>query len=82
MGYRLTITRNTDNAVLNTDSAVNNAKIKNISIDWMGPTFTPSLSQQSILMKEIVNKTPTKLHHIERSVFMKEVKSQKLWTFE
>ena len=29
-----------------------------------------------------MKKTPTNLHYPERSVFMKKVKSQKIWTFE
>ena len=33
-------------------------------------------------MKQSVNKKPTELHYIERSVFMKEVNTQNLWTFE
>ena len=37
LSYRLTLTRNTDNAVLNRDNAVNNAKIKINSIEWYVP---------------------------------------------
>ena len=33
-------------------------------------------------MNQIVDNTPTNLRYIERSVFMKEVKTQNLWTFE
>ena len=33
-------------------------------------------------MKEIVNTVPTKLQYEERSVFMKEVKTQNLFSFE
>ena len=33
-------------------------------------------------MKQIVDKTPTELQYVERSVFMKEVDTQNLWTFE
>ena len=33
-------------------------------------------------MNQIVNKIPTELHYVERSVFMKELNTQNLWTFE
>ena len=32
-------------------------------------------------MSQIVNKKPTELRYVERSVFMKEVNTQKLWAF-
>ena len=40
------------------------------------------MQQQSILSKQIVNKTPTEINFSERSVFMKEVNIQSFWTFE
>ena len=82
LGCRLTLTRNRDNAVLNKGNAINNAKFKINSIDYYVPTYTPSLSQQNILMKEIVDKIPTELKNQERSVFMKEVNTRNLWIFE
>ena len=33
-------------------------------------------------MNQIVNKVPTELQYVERSVFMKEKITQKLWSFE
>ena len=78
LGSKLTLTRNSDDAVLNKDNATNIGKIKNNSTDWFVPHYTPSFSQENILMKEIVNKTPTELHYVERKVFMKEVNTQKL----
>ena len=82
LGYKLTLTRNTDNAVLNKGIAINNAKIKINAIEWYVPHYTPSMQQQSILSKQIINKTPTQIQYPERSVFMKEVKTQIFWTFE
>ena len=35
-----------------------------------------------MLSKQISSKTPTKLQYVERYVFMKEVNTQNLWTFE
>ena len=82
MGYKLTLTRNTDNAVLNRGNAINNAKIKINAIEWYVPHYTPSMQQQSVLSKQIINKTPTQIQYPERSVFMKEVNTQNFWTFE
>ena len=77
MGYKLTLTRNTDNAVLNKDNAINNGKIKINAIEWYVPHYTPSMQQQSILSRQIINKTPAQIQYPERSVFMKEMKFSK-----
>ena len=82
LGYKLTLTRNTDNAVLNKDNAINNGKIKINAIELYVPHYTPSMQQQSMLSKQILNKTPTEIKYPERSVFMKEVITQNFWTFE
>ena len=82
LGYNLTLTRNTDNAVLNKANAINNGKVKINAIEWYVPHYTPSVQQQSILSKQILNKTPTQIQYPERSVFMKEVSTQNFWTFE
>ena len=82
LGYKLTMTRNNDNAVLNKGNAINNGKVKIDAIEWYVPHYTPSMQQQAILSKQIINKTPTQIQYPERSVFMKEVNTQNLWTFE
>ena len=82
LGYKLTLTRNTDNAVLNKANAINKGRIKINAIEWYVPHYTPSMQQQSILSKQILNKTPTQIQYPERSVFMKEVNTQNFWTFE
>ena len=82
LGYKLTLTRNTDNAVLNKGNAINNGKIKINALEWYVPHYTPSMQQQNILSKQILNKTPTQIQYPERSVFMKEVNTQNVWTFE
>ena len=78
LGYRLTLTRNSDSDVLKKCNAIHNAKIKIESSDWYTPNYTPSLSQQTILSNQILKKLPKELQNIETSVFMKEVKTQKL----
>ena len=82
LGYKLTLTRNSNNAVLNKDNAINLGRIKINAIEWYVPHYTPSIQQQSILSKQIINKTPTEINYPERSVFMKEVNTQNFWTFE
>ena len=82
LGYKLTLTRNTDNAVLNKGNAINIGKIKINALEWYVPHYTPSIQQQSILSKQFLNKTPTQIQYPERSVFMKEVNTQNFWTFE
>ena len=82
LGYRLTLTRNNENAASNKDKATKNGKIKIISLDWYVPQNTPNLEKYDKLMNQIMKTTPTNLHYPERSVFMKEVNTQNLWIFE
>ena len=82
LGYKLTLTRNSDNAVLNKANATINAKSKINSLEWYVPHYIPSLNEYNKLMVQIKQKTPTNLHYPERSVFMKEGSTQNLWTFE
>ena len=82
LGYKLTMTRNSDNAVLNKGNTINISKIKINAIEWYVPHYTPSMQQQSILSKQIINKTPTQIQYLEISFFMKEVNTQYFWTFE
>ena len=82
LGYKLTMTRNSDNVVLNKGNAINIGKIKINALEWYIPHYTPSIQQQAILSKQILNKTPTQIQYPERSVFMKEVNTQNFWTFE
>ena len=80
--HKLTLTGNTDNAVLNKDNAINNAEIEIIAIQWYVPLYTPSIPQQTTVSEQILSKTPTELQYVERFVFMNEVGSQNLRTFE
>ena len=50
LGYKLTITRKSDNAVLNKANATNNAKVKVNNIDCYIPHYTPSHNQEKVLM--------------------------------
>ena len=82
LGYKLTLTVNSDNAVLIKTNATALGKIKINSIEWYVPHYTASLKEQGILMNQITDKIPTELRYVERSVFMKEVNTQNLWSFE
>ena len=82
LGYTLILRRNSDNAVLNKGNTVKNVKIKINSIHWYLPYYTPSLEKQKILMNQIVKKMATELLYPEGSIFMKQVNTQNLWTFE
>ena len=82
LGYRLTLTRNTDNAVLNKDNAVGNGRVKINSLDCYVPHYSPNLEEYNKLMNQVKKNSPTLLHYPERSIFMKEVNTQNLWTFE
>ena len=52
LGYKLTLTKNSDNAVFNKGIAINNGKIKIKAIEWYVPHYTTSMQQQSILSKQ------------------------------
>ena len=81
LGYKLILTRNTDNAVLNKDNIVVNGRVKINSLDWYVPHYSANLEEYNKLMNQIKKNTPTLLHYPERSVFMKEVNTQNIWTF-
>ena len=82
LGFKLTLTRNKDDDVIDKANAVADARIKIDHIHWYIPHYTPSIQQQSTLSKQISSKTPTELRYVERSVFMKEVNNQNVWNFE
>ena len=67
---------------MNKDNATNFGKIKINAIEWYIPQYTASVSQQAILSKQILSKVPTELRYVEKSVSMKKVNTQNLWTFE
>ena len=76
LGYKLTLTRNKGDAVIDKANGIADARIKIDHIHWYVPHYTPSIQQQSIMSKQILNKTPTELRYVERSVFVKQVNNQ------
>ena len=69
LGYKLTLTRNKDDAVVDKADGIADARIRIDHIHWYVPHYTPSIQQQSTLSKQILSKTPTELRYVERSVF-------------
>ena len=82
LGYKLTLTRNKDEAVLDKVAGIAESRIKIDHIHWYVSHYTPSMSHKAIMSKQLLNKTPSELRYVERSVFMKEVNNQNLWNFE
>ena len=78
LGYKLTITRNKDEAALHKTVALADARNKNDHIHLCVSQHRPSIENQGILSKQILSKTPTELRYIERSVCMKDVTNQNL----
>ena len=81
-GFRLSITRNKNTAVLIEFGAFADGRSQNDNIHWRVPDYTPSISQEIILSKQTSSKAPTKLRYIERFVSMKDVIIHSLWSFE
>ena len=82
LGYKLTLTGNKDDAVIDKAGGIADARIRIDHIHLYVPHYTPCIQQQSILSNQIFKKMPTELRYVERSVFMKEVNNQNLWDFE
>ena len=82
LGYKLTLTGNKDEAVIDKVAGIADAKIKIDHIHWYVPNYFPFMSQQAIMSKQILNKTPTEIRYVERSVFVEEVSNQNLWNFK
>ena len=57
-------------------------KVKINALEWYVPQYTASMSQQALVSNQMVNRIPTELQYIERSVFMKKVNTQNLWNFK
>ena len=82
LGYKSTLTKNKDEAVIDKAGGNGDARIKIDHFHWYVTHYTLSFQQQSMLSKQFLSKTLTWLRYVERSVFMKEVNNQNLWNFE
>ena len=77
LGYKLTLTRNKNDSVIDKATGVADARIH-----LYVPQYTPSSQQQGILSEQILDKRHLELRYVERSVLMKDVNNQILWYFE
>ena len=59
LSYKVTLTRNKDEAGIDKHVGLADARIKTDLIHWCVPHYTPSIQQQSILSKQILSRTPT-----------------------
>ena len=69
IGYKLTLTGNKEDSVLNKAEAITDARIKINNIPWYLTYYTPFIPQQGILSKQILSKTLKGLRYFERYVF-------------
>ena len=65
LGYKLTLTRNKDDSVIDKANGIADARIKIDHIHWYVPHYTPSIAQQGLNSKQILNKTPRELRYVE-----------------
>ena len=89
LGYKVTLQRNSDNHVLSHPAQANDAANPALAggriiddISLYVPHYTPSISNQKILWEPTTSKAPTELTYIKRSTYMKDVTTEKNWTFE
>ena len=82
MGYSLTLKRNNNNDPIIRDNGVSAAKINIKDIFWYIPHYPPSMENQQLVMDQILDKDPTEIFYTERTVFRKDVNTNKSWTFE
>ena len=88
MGFKKTLQRNSDNHVLShpaqTNDAANLALAVRVFIDDKSLYvlhFTPSISNQKLILGHFVSKTPIELSSKKRSSFLKDVCTEKNCTF-
>ena len=81
--YKLTLQKNSDNHVLSHPAKANDAanvalagRVFIDDISWYVPHYTPSLSNQKLLLGHIVSKAPTEMSYFKRSSYMKDVTTE------
>ena len=89
LGYKLTLQRNGDNHVLSHPPQANGAanialaaRVMINNLSWYMPHYTPSMSNRNLMVGHIISKTATELSYIERSSYMKDMTTEKIWSFE
>ena len=61
LGYKLTLPRNKDDAVIDKAPGIADARNKVDHIHWYVPHYTPPSQQQGKLSRHILSKTPIEL---------------------
>ena len=56
LGYKVTLTRNKDEGVIDKVAGIADARIKIDHIHWYVPHYTPSMQQQTKMSKQILRK--------------------------
>ena len=51
LGFKLKLTRKSDNSVVNRANAINNAELKINGLEWYVPHYTPSMEQRKKLSR-------------------------------
>ena len=82
LGFKLTLTRNKNDAVIDKAAGLVDARSKIDHIHCYIPHYIASIQQQAVLSNQILSKITTELRLVERSVFMEEVNNQNLWNFK
>ena len=89
MCYNLTLQRNSDNHVLSHPAQANDAANLVIArmvilddIRLFVAQYTPSITNQKLMLGHIVSKAPTELSYIKRSSYMKDLTTENNWSFE
>ena len=67
---------------MNTAAATTNGKVVFSNNSWYVACYTSIVEQQVGVSKQVLIMAPTELPYTERSVYMKEVSNQSLWTSE
>ena len=80
LGYKLTLTKNTDNSALNKDNATNIVIIKVVIIEWFVPHYTPNITPEALLSKQILSRTRTELQY-KKKCFSARIKHSKYMDF-
>ena len=68
LGYKLTLTRIKDDAVIDKAAGIADARIKIDHFRWYVSHYIPPIQQQTIQSKQSLSRTPTELRYIERFV--------------
>ena len=89
LGNKVTLQRNSDNHVLSHPAQANDAAIvasaETVIIDdisWYVPHYTPSISNQNLMLSNIAFRNPIELTNFKRSCYMKDVTTENNWNFE